>query len=157
MGLPARQRRVLGRIEGALRGSDPRLAAIYSIFARLTRDEEMPRIEQLRHGIAALFARLRHQLAFAGARSFGRLGRLVPRRLVPRQRAVLLFPLALCLAIASIVFAVRAGNGPTCSPVMPLAASSKHVPVPQSKICRNQPPMGFYGRLVRLVRDRAST
>jgi hypothetical protein len=136
MGLPARQRRVLGRIEGALRGSDPRLAALYSIFARLTREEEMPRIEQLRHGITVLFARTRRRLASAGARSVGRL--------VPRQRAVLLFPLALCLAIASIVFAVRAGNGPNCSPVTPLAASSKHVP--QSKLCRNQPPMGFYGR-----------
>lgn len=97
----------------------------------------MPRIEQLRHGITVLFARTRRRLASAGARSVGRL--------VPRQRAVLLFPLALCLAIASIVFAVRAGNGPNCSPVTPLAAaSSKHVP--QSKLCRNQPPMGFYGR-----------
>jgi hypothetical protein len=98
----------------------------------------MPRIEQLRHGIAALFVGARSRLAFPGARSFGRL--------LPRQRAALLFPLALCLAIASIVFAIRADNGPTCAPVTPLAATTKHVPIPQSKLCRNQPPMGIYGR-----------
>ena len=48
MGLPASQRRILERIENALRGSDPRLAALFSIFTRLNRDEEMPRIEQVR-------------------------------------------------------------------------------------------------------------
>ena len=48
MGLPASQRRILERIESALRGSDPRLAALFSIFTRLNRDEEMPRLEQVR-------------------------------------------------------------------------------------------------------------
>lgn len=138
MGLPVRQRRVLGRIESSLRGSDPRLTALYSIFARLTRDEELPRIEQLRHGIAALSARLRRRLATVRIRTVGRMD--------SRQKAVLFFPLALCLMIATIVLAVHTGKGPSCTPVMPVAAASQHVP--PSKVCRNQPPVGLYaGRL----------
>jgi hypothetical protein len=134
MGLPARQRRMLGRIEIALRGSDPRLAALYSVFARLTRDEEMPRIEQLRHGIAKVIVRTR--LWLAG------LGPAVVRRLIPRQRAALLFPLALGLTIAGIVFAAMSSSTPNCSPVLPTAASAH---VHSSKTCKNQPqPMGFY-------------
>jgi hypothetical protein len=138
MGLPVRQRRVLGRIESGLRGSDPRLTALYSIFARLTRDEELPRIEQLRHGIAALSARLRGRLVALRTCTFGRMD--------SRQKAVLFFPLALCLMIATIILAVHTGKGPSCTPVLPVAAASQHIP--PSKVCRNQPPVGLYaGRL----------
>jgi hypothetical protein len=125
MGLPARQRRRLERIENALRGSDPRLAALYAIFARLTTDEEMPRIEQLRHGLRAAFTRLRS--------TPGALGTRLRFRLVPRQRAVLLFPLALALAIVSIVFAARSSDGSNCVPVQSVAASKY---VATSKLCR---------------------
>jgi hypothetical protein len=125
---------MLGRIENALRGSDPRLAALYSIFARLTRDEEMPRIEQLRHGVGKALLRARLRLAGAGTAVFGRL--------IPRQRAALLFPLAVGLAIASIVFAARSASGPTCAPVTPLAATSAHASA--SKPCGKYQPMGMY-------------
>jgi hypothetical protein len=43
MGLPSRQRRILDRIECALRGTDPRFAALFSLFARLNAGEDMPR------------------------------------------------------------------------------------------------------------------
>jgi hypothetical protein len=136
MGLPARQRRMLGRIEFALRGSDPRLAALYSIFARLNREEEMPRIEQLRHGVAKVIVRTRLWL--------GGLRIAVVRRLIPRQRIALLFPVALGLTIASIVFAVTSGSGPNCAPVTPLAATGAHAH--GSKLCKQQPqqPMCMY-------------
>lgn len=58
MGLPARQRRALDHIDRALRGSDPRLAAIYAIFGRLVQEEPLPRFEQLRSGLLARLARL---------------------------------------------------------------------------------------------------
>jgi hypothetical protein len=117
MGLPARQRRTLGRIEIALRGSDPRLAALYAIFARLNRDEEMPRIEQLRHTVIVAWYRLRRTVSAFFGRLFGRRGHGPRRvRVVPRQRAVLFFPLALILAIVSIVYAARSSSGDTCSP-----------------------------------------
>lgn len=138
MGLPARQRRVLGRIESTLRGSDPRLAALYSIFARLTREEEMPRIEQLRHRAVLLLSRVR--LRFAAVRA------VAGRRLLPRPRVVLLFPLALCLAVASIVFAIRAaGHGPKCTPVMQVSAASTRPS--GSNLCRQPLPLGYMGHL----------
>jgi hypothetical protein len=132
MGLPARQRRMLDRIEGTLRGSDPKLAALYSIFARLTRDEEIPRIEQLRHSAMAGLLRLRRRIAVCVAIAAGRL--------VPKQRAVLFFPLALALAAASIIFAARSSSGPGCAQVTQLAAGHTQ----DSKLCKNPPTlMGF--------------
>jgi hypothetical protein len=47
MTLAAGEERALARIEGALRRSDPKLAAMLSTFNRLTRSEEMPRREFL--------------------------------------------------------------------------------------------------------------
>ena len=111
MGLPARQRRVLDRIESTLRGSDPRLAALYAIFSRLTRDEEMPRIEQVRYGVRRAVARVGHVTAGVRARTH--------IRLVPRQPVVLIFPLVLALAVVSIVLIAR--SGPGCVPVRPQA------------------------------------
>jgi len=140
MGLPVRQRRVLERIEIALRGSDPKLAALFATFARLARDEEMPRIEQMRHRVLLTLAGLR--LRLAGLRSRLHL------RLLPRQRAVLFFPLAIALTVTSIVFAARSSNN-MCTPVKSVAAA-KTVPVgntaPNQKLCR-PPAMGpFVGR-----------
>lgn len=47
MSLPARQARVLARIEHSLHASEPRLTSTFAIFAKLTREEEMPRLEEL--------------------------------------------------------------------------------------------------------------
>jgi hypothetical protein len=134
MGLPARQRRVLDRIESTLRGSDPRLSALYALFARLTRDEEMPRIEQLRHSAVLLLGRLRFRLASVLFRMFGRL--------IPRQRAVLLFPLALALAITSIVFAAQSGSGSGCAPGTTLPTGGKFVR--PAKVCKPPQLSGYY-------------
>jgi hypothetical protein len=46
MGLPVCQQRVLDRMEGALRASEPQLTAMYSMFGRLTAGEPI-RTEQL--------------------------------------------------------------------------------------------------------------
>jgi hypothetical protein len=48
MSLPAAEERTLTRIEQALLARDPRLNSLFSIFTRLTRQEAMPTIEQLR-------------------------------------------------------------------------------------------------------------
>jgi hypothetical protein len=47
MSLPTGQQRVLDDIEDALQVSEPRLASMYAIFARLTRNEMRPRREEL--------------------------------------------------------------------------------------------------------------
>ena len=48
MSLPIAQERTLTSIEQALRSRDPRLSSLFSIFTRLTRQEAMPTIEQIR-------------------------------------------------------------------------------------------------------------
>jgi hypothetical protein len=64
MGLPVSQRRNLAEIEGSLLATDPRLVSLLEIFTRLTRDEEMPRAEQLKAGAAVhLGAASRRDLA----------------------------------------------------------------------------------------------
>ena len=95
MGLPANQRRILERIESALRGSDPRLAALFSIFTRLNRDEEMPRIEQVRARAAIIASRIGYRLATFG-RWFG-----APAR--ARLRTALFFPIALAIVASAVL------------------------------------------------------
>jgi len=129
MGLPVRQRRVLERIEGTLKGSDPKLAALYAIFARLNQDEEMPRIEQLRHGALIAAARIRRA---PGAIARRLLHFRPPFRIGPRPRAALFFPIAVVLAVVAIVFVVRATPGSTCTQVKNASAAQN-----KSRLCRS--------------------
>jgi hypothetical protein len=124
MGLPVRQRRVLEHIESSLQGSDPKLAALYAIFARLNRDEDMPRVEQLRH--TALVALIRIRLALTALPSRLRA------RIIPRQPAILFFPLAIALTVAAIVFAARSSSGNSCTPVRTIGAEK----VAKPKACK---------------------
>ncbi len=48
MSLPVAEERALTRIEQALLSRDPRLKSLFTIFTRLTWQEAMPTIEQLR-------------------------------------------------------------------------------------------------------------
>ncbi len=115
MGLSARQERALEDIEKALRASDPKLAALYVTFTRLTASEEMPRIEQLRHRAGRLFAALRRLASVVVAT-------LLLRR-KPRQRsAVLFFPLALAVVAMSFV-SVRPSSSSGCTGVKSVAAA----------------------------------
>lgn len=127
MGLPVRQRRELERIECTLVGSDPKLAALYAIFARLNRDEEIPRIEQLRHKALVTLARLRVIPAAVGVRLH--IKRLF--RLQPRQRAALFFPIAVVLAVVAIAFLARSSSGKSCAPIRTVSAAHD-----KSKLCR---------------------
>jgi hypothetical protein len=106
MGLPASQRRILERIEDALRGSDPRLTALFSIFTRLTCDEEMPRIEQVRAKAAIVLIRIRCRLA-AFARWFA-----APRR--AKLRTALFFPVALAIVASAVLVGAGFPNANRC-------------------------------------------
>jgi hypothetical protein len=127
MGLPVRQRRVLEQIESTLKGSDPKLAALYAIFARLNCDEEMPKMEQLRHRALLALARLRLIAVTVGTRLHIR--RLF--RLQPRQRAALFFPIAVAIAVMAIVLLARSGSGNSCTQVRTASAAQD-----KSKLCR---------------------
>lgn len=50
MTLPARQQRILDGMAVSLQERDPRLASLFSIFTRLTRQEPMPRAEEMPPG-----------------------------------------------------------------------------------------------------------
>jgi hypothetical protein len=150
MGLPARQRRRLENIEHKLRSSDPRLAAMFSIFGRLTRDEDMPRIEELRHRAAMLALRTRLWLAAAGSRlslargrpgapaavaedprSGQRMRRKIVRRKITRPAGrwrpmALFFPLALVLMSLSIFVAAKFGSAPRCVAATAVATAKLH-------------------------------
>ena len=117
MGLPVRQRRILERIEGALRGSDPRLAALFSIFSRLNREEEMPHIEQVRARAAIILARVGYRLV-SFARWFG-----APRR--AKVRAALFFPVALAIVASAIVVGAGFPSANRCA-AAPRTAGTAH-------------------------------
>jgi hypothetical protein len=102
MGLPASQRRTLEEIEIALRGSDPWLASLFTIFTRLNLDEEMPRVEQLR----ARAARLTGRLAAAG------------RWLMAARRARLrsaLLPAALVAVVSTVLVGAGFPSSARCT------------------------------------------
>jgi hypothetical protein len=108
---------------------------MFAIFGRLTRDEEMPRIEELRHRLAIMFLRIRLWLAGRGrvrgrgpARVRGRVHAPARRR---RPVAALLFPIALVMATATIVLVARFGGTPRCSAAA-TAATAK--PFPRSRL-----------------------
>jgi hypothetical protein len=61
MSLPARQERVLERIERSLQACDPPLRSMFAMFTKLTRDEEMPRLEKLQAPSSPLWDWLKRQ------------------------------------------------------------------------------------------------
>lgn len=65
MSLPAYQQSLLNGMGRALAARDPRLAAMFSIFTRLTSDEGPPRTERLARAPNAVLARLRAPVHWA--------------------------------------------------------------------------------------------
>lgn len=61
MSLPIGERRKLRRIERGIASTDPRLSALYSMFARLSRPEAMPRAERVRGGAIRRSARVKRK------------------------------------------------------------------------------------------------
>jgi hypothetical protein len=119
MSLPACQERILSGIENALRACEPRLASRFAIFTRLTRDEEIPRTEQL---VPQTW--LRRMLTSAGRafrflfprpRPRGSTGVRAPGRPAARLRAAVVLPVLL-IAMASATVATAIAGTQTCSP-----------------------------------------
>ncbi len=61
MSLPIGERRKLRRIERSIASTDPRLAALYSMFGRLSRLESMPRLERVRARAVRRAARVKRR------------------------------------------------------------------------------------------------
>ena len=124
MGLPASQRRILEKIENTLRGTDPRLTSLFAIFSRLNRDEEMPRIEELRARASQLLARLRHR---PGHRARHRPGSADRRPAGwSRRRAALLLPLTLVVMTSTFVVAAALPGPSRCAVAAAAADAAGH-------------------------------
>ncbi len=134
MSLPARQQRTLDRIERKLVASDPVLHSWFAIFARLTRDEEMPRIEEVR----ARLARFGSWLARFGrwlARRTVPVRRRIPR-LSPRAKAILFFPAALAAMVGTLLVGAS-------GPAMQRCATSVRMPATELVVKARQCRLSF--------------
>ena len=122
MSLPAAQQRILVKIEGGLRDSDPQLSSLFVIFGRLTCEETMPWAEQIRPRPIA--DRLQPVVTLA---------RRVSRRPAARVRALLLLPAALAAMLCAL--AVAAGF-PSHRSAQPAKAPAARELVVKTKVCR---------------------
>jgi len=122
--LPARQQRVLDRIERKLVASDPLLHSWFAIFSRLTRDEDMPRIEEVR----ARLTRFGNWIS----RRTAPVRRRIPRPSA-RVKAILFFPVALAAMVGALIIGAS-------GPAMQRCASTVRYPaaelVVKARQCR---------------------
>jgi hypothetical protein len=133
MSLPSSQQRVLDRIESRLRDSDPRLTAMFVIFARLVRDEEMPRLEEFR----ARLTRLRVWFSWRTARA-RRMAR--PSQ---RLRTILLFPAALVAMMCALLIGAGSPGAQRCGPALKTPATELIVKARQCGLgMRRMPILG---------------
>jgi hypothetical protein len=118
MSLPACQERILGGIERALRTAEPRLASRFAMFTRLTRDEELPSIEQLVPPPWRPWRWLtRAGTAGCDPSQRSRPGNGTParaRRAVRLRRAVVV-PVVLIAMASALLFASFSGAARTCA------------------------------------------
>ena len=114
MSLPACQERILRGMESALRKGEPRLASRFAIFTRLTKDEELPRTEQLVPqpwpwrllGHARVRPRRPRRGGGTAAWASGRPG--------VRLRAVILVPVLLIMMASALAF-TSTSSARTCA------------------------------------------
>jgi hypothetical protein len=101
-----RQQRALAEMRDALRGSDPRLVAKFTMFTRLTEDEEIPRFERMRAsplGWAVSAIRARRRRTGRSMRRPAWAARLPAAAAGRRRLSAILFVPALVAALLGIV------------------------------------------------------
>jgi hypothetical protein len=125
--LPGRQQRTLDRIERKLIASDPVLHSWFAIFTRLTRDEEMPPIEEVR-------ARLARFGGWLSRRTFP-VRRRIPR-LSTRVRTILFFPAALAGLVGTLLIGAS-------GPAMQRCATSVRTPATELVVKARQCRINF--------------
>lgn len=117
MSLPARERRRLRGIQGALDHSDPRLTSLFATFSRLAREEEMPHFERLRVRADWITGR----------------GRYLRMAVVSRLRIILFTPVALA-ATAGALLIGGWSSGPGACKAAPAMAHSSHGRAPSAHV-----------------------
>jgi hypothetical protein len=138
MSLPARQQRVLGRIEHSLHADDPRLRSMFAIFTKLTRGQQMPRLELLesrswprRYWRQRLTRRRREGRAASGAGSTHAPG--------VRMRAILLVPVMLAALAAAVFLGLGGRTVSGCGPAARPQHSASELGRPRACLPVRQP------------------
>lgn len=114
MSLPARQQRVLDRIERSLHVCEPHLKSMFAVFTKLTGDEDMPRLEELQP----------RSLPFPGWRKRpGRKGQTATGAGTTgvagaRLRALLLIPVMLLVLAPAVLFGLAIHSESPCGPAI---------------------------------------
>ena len=115
MSLPARQQRVLDRIERSLHVCEPHLRSMFALFTKLTGDEEMPRLEELR--LRPLpFPGLRKRPARPGRKGQTATGAGATGAAGARLRALLLIPVILLVLAPAVLFGLAIRGQSPCEP-----------------------------------------
>jgi hypothetical protein len=126
MGLPVSQRRNLDEIEDSLRATDPRLVSLLEIFTRLNRDEEMPRIEQLKAGAVGVAAWLRIWPAAAV--------RWLATSTRARFRTAVFFPIALVAMACTMILGMGSASSHRCISSPRAAGTSQLTTKPRDRV-----------------------
>jgi hypothetical protein len=139
MSLPACQQRVLDRIEHSLHACDPRLRSMFAIFTKLTREEEMPRLEKLEP---------RSLRPWGWLKRLGRPGR--GRRTArgtwatgapgARLQAIIFVPIALLVLASAAFFGLGARSVRPCGPAIQLQNTA--LALSRAKTCLPA-PLGY--------------
>jgi hypothetical protein len=104
--LPASQQRILNKIETVLRDSDPWLASLFSIFGKLTKDEDMPRVEEVKARLAKLGAWIARRTAPVRQR--------IPQP-SDRMKAIFFFPAALATVTCALLIGASGPAAQRCA------------------------------------------
>jgi hypothetical protein len=144
MSLAAREQQILDGMETALQAGETRLTSMFTIFTRLSSDEEIPGIEEL----AVRSRRPRSWLR--APRAAGRYPRNAWRRSTSRARwatgrpaaklrAIALIPVALAAIACVVLLGVSTASVRMCRPVN--AVHTSGLALSPARACQPSPPV----------------
>jgi hypothetical protein len=144
MSLAAREQQILDGMETALQAGETRLTSMFTIFTRLSSDEEIPGMEEL----AVRSRRPRSWLR--APRSAGRYPRNARRRSTSRARwatgrpaaklrAIALIPVALAAIASVVLLGVSTASVRMCRPVN--AVHTSGLALSPARACQPSPPV----------------
>jgi hypothetical protein len=119
MSLPARQQRVLDRIESPLHACDPYLRSMFAIFTKLTSDEEMPRLEELKSRSLPLPGWLK-RLARSGRERQMARGAWAAGTPGTARRAIIMVPIILLALAPAALLGLGTSSVSRCGPAIRL-------------------------------------
>jgi hypothetical protein len=114
MSLPVGQQRVLDDIEDVLQASEPRLASMFSIFTRLTKNELRPRREELPVGRLRRCLPMRRVVRAITPKGWGP----VPRALVLAQIITVLAAVGVLIGLTVHTVKGACSSGPGAHPTL---------------------------------------